>query len=71
MTLLIVLAILISTIIIRRIIMAAKDTLLANIAQTKTDLEAFIASKQGGMTEVETQAAADAVAAIDSEIPKP
>lgn len=48
--------------------MAAKDTLTANIAQAKTDIEAYIAGKQGGMTEVETQAAADAVAALDAEV---
>lgn len=48
--------------------MAAKDTLTANIAQAKTDIETYISNKQGGMTEAETQAAADAVAAIDAEV---
>ena len=49
-------------------IMAALDTLNANVAQLKTDFEAYAASKQGGATEVEVQAAADAVAAIDAEV---
>jgi len=62
------LLILIALIILGGLIVAAKDALTANIAQAKTDIEAYIASKQGGMTEAETQAAADAVAAIDAEV---
>ena len=49
-------------------IMAALDTLNANVAQLKTDFEAYAASKQGGATEAQVQAAADAVAAIDAEV---
>ena len=49
-------------------IMAALDTLNANVAQLKTDFEAYAASKQGGATEAQVQATADAVAAIDAEV---
>lgn len=48
--------------------MAALDTLNANVAQLKTDFEAYAAGKQGGATEAQVQAAADAVAAIDAEV---
>lgn len=48
--------------------MAALDNLNANVAQLKTDFEAFAASKQGGANEAQVQAAADAVAAIDAEV---
>lgn len=47
---------------------AALDNLNANVAQLKTDFEAFAASKQGGANEAQVQAAADAVAAIDAEV---
>jgi hypothetical protein len=49
-------------------IMAAIDTLNANVAKLKADVEALLA-KQTGPTEAQVQAAADAVAAIDAEIP--
>lgn len=49
-------------------IMAALDTLNQNIATLKTDFEAYAASKQGGASEAQVQAAADAVAAIDAEV---
>lgn len=49
-------------------IMAALDTLNANIATLKTDFEAYAAGKQGGATEAQVQAAADAVAAVDAEV---
>lgn len=48
--------------------MAALDNLNTNLAQLKTDFEAFAASKQGGATEVQVQAAADSVAALDAEV---
>lgn len=48
--------------------MAALDTLNGNIAILKTDIETYIANKQGGATEAQVQAAADAVAAIDTEV---
>lgn len=49
-------------------ILAALDNLNANVAQLKSDVEAYIASKQGGATEAQVQAAADAVAAVDAEV---
>lgn len=50
------------------LLLAALDTLNSNIAQLKTDFEAYAASKQGGATEAQVQAAADAVAAVDAEV---
>ena len=50
--------------------MAAIDTANTNLATLKTDLETFIASKQGGATETQVQALADSIAALDAEIPK-
>lgn len=47
--------------------MAAIDTLNANIAKLKTDVEAFIASHTTN-SEAQIQAAADAVAAVDAEV---
>ena len=49
-------------------ILSAIDNLNANIASLKTDVEAFIANKQGGASEAQVQAAADAVAALDAEV---
>lgn len=48
--------------------MAAIDTLNANVATLKTDVEAYIARKQGGASEAQVQAAADAVAVVDAEV---
>ena len=50
-------------------IVAAIDTLNANITDLKTKVEAFIASKSGGASEAQVQAAADAVAAVTAEVP--
>ena len=47
--------------------MAAIDTLNANVAQLKTDVEALIA-QVAGTSEAQVQAAADAVAALDAEV---
>lgn len=49
--------------------MAALDNLNANVTELKTKIEAFIASKQGGASEAQVQAAADAVAAVTAEVP--
>jgi hypothetical protein len=47
--------------------MAAIDNLNANVAKLQTDVNTFIASQQSG-SEAAIQAAADAVAAIDTEV---
>lgn len=49
--------------------MAALDTLNQNVSDLKTKVEAFIDAKQGGATEAQVQAAADAVAAVTAEVP--
>jgi hypothetical protein len=48
-------------------LMSATDTLNANIAKLKTDVDSLIAS-QTSSSEAAIQAAADAVAAIDTEV---
>lgn len=48
-------------------IVAAIDNLNTNVANLKTDVEALIA-KPTGVPEADVQAAADAVAAIDTEV---
>ena len=48
-------------------IVAAIDNLNTNIGNLKTDVEALIA-KPTGVPEADVQAAADAVAAIDTEV---
>jgi hypothetical protein len=48
-------------------IVSALDNLNQNIANLKTDVEALIA-KPNGVSETDVQAAADAVAAIDTEV---
>jgi hypothetical protein len=58
-----------AVVILGGLIVAALDTLNQNVADLKTKVEAFIASKQGGATETQVQAAADAVAVITSEVP--
>jgi len=59
----------IAIVILGGLIVAALDTLNQNIADLKTKVEAYIASKQGGATEAQVQAAADAVAVITNEVP--
>lgn len=48
--------------------MAEIENLNTNVAKLKTDIEAYIASKQGAVPAAEVQAAADAVAAVDAEV---
>lgn len=47
--------------------MAAIDTLNANVAELKTNVETLIA-QSAGTAEAQVQAAADAVAAINAEV---
>jgi outer membrane murein-binding lipoprotein Lpp len=48
--------------------LSAIDDLNANVAQLKTDVEAYIASKQGAIPADQVAAAASAVAALDAEV---
>jgi hypothetical protein len=48
--------------------LAAIDDLNNNLAQLKTDVEAYIASKTGAVPAAQVEAAAQAVAALDAEV---
>jgi hypothetical protein len=50
------------------LIVAAIDDLNNNLAQLKTDVEAYIASKSGAVPAAQVEAAASAVAALDAEV---
>jgi len=49
-------------------ILAAIDDLNANIQQLTTDVNAYIASKQGAVPQAQVEAAAQAVAALDAVV---